>query len=511
MFLDMNPGALCEPLTGRSLDGASILRRCRERLDHFRAIGMRNSDRVFIHFGNDIEFFVDLIAIWQLGGCVVPIDPRMTAFEVETLARAARPRCSLWHELPPQDISDALTSLGVAIVSTDDAASIDMQPMSPPSTGHGLVLDQEALILFTSGTTGSPKGVVHTHRSLRARWMSLRQSLGTAAFERTLCLLPTHFGHGLICNCLYPWLSGRDLFILPPFKPEIIVKLGEIIDRHAITFMSSVPTVWRLASKTSAPPQAASLRRVFCGSAPLTESLWQTIRKWTGAQQVFNAYGITETASWLAGTSVSDVAPEDGLIGEAWGGVIRVLNCGDTEAFDAGAAVCKSGEPGHVWVNTPALMQGYLENPELTRRVVTQGWFVTGDIGLVDDRGLLYLRGREREEINKGGMKVYPGDVDAVIERFESTLDVCTFAFDDALLGENIGVAVVLSSQDDETLRDLYQWTHRFLAQHQMPVRWYRVDEIPRTSRGKVNRAEVARQCSGLAALDRRLFSGAGR
>jgi acyl-CoA synthetase (AMP-forming)/AMP-acid ligase II len=127
--------------------------------------------------------------------------------------------------------------------------------------------------------------------------------------------------------------------------------------------------------------------------------------------------------------------------------------------------------------------------------VVVDGWFSTGDIGVVDERGNLFLRGREREEINKAGMKVYPGDVDAVVERFPRTLDVCTFAYADPLLGEDVGVAVVLPGATDESLLALHAWASEHLAAHQLPRRWYLVDEIPRTSRGKVNRANVAAHC----------------
>jgi acyl-CoA synthetase (AMP-forming)/AMP-acid ligase II len=138
----------------------------------------------------------------------------------------------------------------------------------------------------------------------------------------------------------------------------------------------------------------------------------------------------------------------------------------------------------------------------LTREVVRDGWFVTGDIGLIDDRGLLYLRGREREEINRGGLKVYPGDVDAVLEVCDGVLDVCTFGYEDPIHGESVGVAVVLGSRDDETLRASYRWVTQRLAKHQIPSRWYVLSDIPRTSRGKVNRATVAARCSGVPAVD---------
>src|SRR5262249_13172611 len=239
-----------------------------------------------------------------------------------------------------------------------------------------------------------------------------------------------------------------------------------------ISFMSSVPTVWRLATKTSKPPKNGSLQRVFCGSAPLSGELWRSAQAWTGTRSVINAYGITATGSWLAGPPVPFERPEAGLIGRAWGGTVRVLGSRDARVSPLWLGDCPIGESGHVWVHTPALMKGYLDRDDLTAAVVADGWFATGDIGMIDDRGYLYLRGREREEINKGGTKIYPGDVDAVIERFPHTLDVCTFALEDPLLGEDVGVAVVLDRRDDEVLRTLHAWTSEHLATHQLPKSW---------------------------------------
>jgi acyl-CoA synthetase (AMP-forming)/AMP-acid ligase II len=502
MFVDLALGPLSEPLTGRHWDRAAVLERYRRRLAFYARRGVARGDRVFLHYGNTPEFFVDLLAIWSLGGCAVPIDARLTPFEIETLAGAAKPRFSMWSGPPEAEVAQKLSALGAEIVDASEADAESGEDAR--AAGQLVALDHDALILFTSGTTGQPKGVVHTHRSLRARWMSLRQSLGLAAYRRTLCLLPTHFGHGLICNCLFPWLSGQHLFIVPPFKPDLILQLGALLDEHEITFMSSVPTVWRLALKTAKPPRASHLERVFCGSAPLSGHLWSEIRKWTNARDVWNAYGITETGSWLAGTSVGDFTPEDGLVGEAWGGVIKITRTADAALQLDAAQECAPGESGQVWVNTPALMRGYLGRDDLTADVVSAGWFRTGDIGLLDERGWLYLRGREREEINKGGMKVHPADIDAVVERFDLTVDACTFAVEDALLGEDVGLAVVLRSTDAATLQRLYDWMAQHLARHQMPRRLYVVDEIPRTSRGKINRSEVAVRCAGLQAVDLR-------
>jgi acyl-CoA synthetase (AMP-forming)/AMP-acid ligase II len=169
---------------------------------------------------------------------------------------------------------------------------------------------------------------------------------------------------------------------------------------------------------------------------------------------------------------------------------------------------CAPGESGFVWLNTPGLMRGYLDRDDLTNLVISQGWFMTGDIGSLDERGYLYLRGREREEINKGGTKIYPGDIDAVVERFEGTVDVCTFAFEDPLYGQNVGLAVVLRDARDENVRALYDWLAHHIAKHQMPARWYLMDEMPRSSRGKVNRTQVAQKCAGLQAVELRRIVG---
>jgi acyl-CoA synthetase (AMP-forming)/AMP-acid ligase II len=507
MFLNLRVGNLIEPLTGRTWDRQSILRGYHRRIAFYQHHGMSSQDIVFLHYGNTMEFFVDVLAIWSLGGCVVPIDPRLTDYEVKTLASAAKPRFSLWLGDPEESKASLFSDLGVDILDTSEESVDRFSNGTTPVSAGLLTLDQDALILFTSGTTGSPKGVVHTHRSLRARWLSLQYSLGLDKFRRTLCLLPTHFGHGLICNCLFPWLSGQDLFVLPPFRPDVVVQLGTLLDENRITFMSSVPSIWRLALKTAKPPRSNILQRVFCGSAPLSAFLWKDIQEWTGTKEVLNSYGITETGSWVAGTTVSDFVPEDGLIGVPWGAVLRILKTSQTDHPPGLAQECETGESGYVWINTPALMKGYLCRDDLTNQVVSQGWFFTGDIGAVDDRGWLYLRGREREEINKGGMKVYPGDIDSVAERFEETVDVCTFGYEEPLHGENVGIAVVMKTAGDENIASLYHWLKGHLATHQMPQRWYLMNEIPRTSRGKVNRTEIAKRCASLKPVDiRRIF-----
>lgn len=487
------PGKLTETGSGRSWSSGELHQQTMMRLQALIADGIQPGDRVLIHFGNRLEFFAELLAIWQSGACAIPVDARLTPFEVQKLATAAKAKFNVVDD----NTSDATLEIisGSSVRHTQDLEKEGTVGQAPAVSVVFPRLDDDALILFTSGSTGQPKGVVHTHRSLLARWTTLEQSLGLDRYQRSLCLLPTHFGHGLICNCLFPWLSGCDLFIAPPFKAELIMHLGEIIDEHEITFMSSVPSVWNLALKTASPPARGSLQRVHVGSAPLSENTWLQVQQWTGTNEVFNAYGITETGSWVAGTTGGKVVPESGLIGEAWGASIRVLD---------GERPCEPGEAGMVWLHTPALMKGYFQRQDLTDAAVQGGWFMTGDIGFFDDRGRLFLKGRERDEINKGGMKVFPADIDEVVEQYPQTVDVCTFGFEDDFYGENVGLAVVLKDTGDETATGLHHWLGEHLAQHKHPARWYFLDEIPRTSRGKINRESVRRACMDKKPVDLR-------
>jgi acyl-CoA synthetase (AMP-forming)/AMP-acid ligase II len=494
------PGELSEPLSGRTWDRAAVEHQRRARATVYASAGVARGDLVFLHHGNSLEFFGDLLALWALGAVAAPVDPRLTAFEIETVARAIRPRAALWPSSPASGVAATLDGLGATVLTSPGGDELTGAAESGRRSLEPLRPEDDALVLLTSGTTGSPKAVVHTHGSLGARWAALRTHVDLDDLRRTLCLLPTHFGHGLICNALYPWLSGQSLAVLPPFRSDVVLQLGALVDEHEITFLSSVPALWRLALRATRAPRAGTLRRVFCGSAPLSAAMWRDIGEWTGTAAVSNVYGLTETASWLAG-SAPGTAPEEGLIGHPWDAAIRV---GASPAEPAADAVPRPGPMGLVWVRTPALMRGYLGRDDLTADAVRDGWLRTGDIGFLDTAGRLHLRGRERDEINRGGLKVYPGDVEAVIQQFDRVLDSCAFSYDTGSGEEEVALAVVLSATDPATLSRLHAWVRERLAAYQLPRRWFLVDEIPQTANGKVNRPLVAARCAALRPVDLR-------
>lgn len=489
-------GAITEPFTGRRWDSGQIRDAIAVRVRSYAAQGVSPGDRVLLLYGNRIELFADILALWQLGCCAIPVDPGLTPFEIGKVAESARTRLCIVPEGGRAGDPSAIAGAVVLRLQPEDACE--------PAVAIAVAFprpDDDALIIFTSGSTGRPKGVVHTHRSLEARFNALRQLHGTDDFARTLCIMPTH-AIPLVSNFLFPWLSGCDIFVTPPYDAMVLMKLGELVDRHGITFFVSVPPMWSLVLKAAAPPKGGTLRRIHSVSASLPKDTWEAIQRWSGTPRVVTAYGMTESASWAVGLLERDVVPEEGLIGVGWGYEIRITRMRGDEDASVSDEPCSPGETGMVWLQGPGLMRGFLDRPDLTDAVMRDGWYMTGDLGYLDDRGRLFVHGRARDEINRGGVKVFPADIDHVAAQFPGTVDACTFRVPDPLYGETVGIAVVLKDRSAGTLAGLHRWLEQRLARHKMPARWYRVDSLPRAHRGKINRDDVLRQCETLSPVD---------
>lgn len=432
--------------------------------------GVVPGDKILISHGGSGSFFADLFATWMTGACACVLSPALTLSEITTIGRFVKSKMRL------VDVASGGSSDTCALAALENSA-----PAREPAVVGSL--DDDALILFTSGTTGVPKGVVHSFRSLLSRIALNQTTIGVETLAASLCPLPTHFGHGLIGNCLTPLMGGGALTIVSAGDVRTITRLGEIIDLHRTRFMSSVPALWRVATKTAQPPVKGSLRRVHIGSSGLPSNLWRAVVEWAGTPNVVNVYGITETANWIGGASAAEFEPQDGLVGRVWGGSAAVQK--------EDGSLASEGE-GEILVQTPSLMSRYLSLREESKRVLEGGWFRTGDIGRIE-KGLLRLSGRKKFEINRAGLKIHPEDIDILLERHPGVVEACAFALPDAVAGEIVGVAVALAG--GVTVSDLRSWCAKHLTKEKLPDKWFVVERVPKNDRGKVNREFVARNC----------------
>ena len=477
IFLNLKSGGITDLVSGVHWTHADLQSQTTRRMSFLKESNFQKGDLFLIAHGGTPGFFADLFAVWGLGGIAACLNPKLTLNEIETVSAFTKPKAIL---LGPgqgrKEISFSCPQFDL------DRQAIEERGVAVTKVSPG----DPALILFTSGTTGDPKGVVHTFGSLMARLKENWRHLPNNVLARTLCVLPTHFGHGLIGNCLTPLLADQNLYLFQDQGVKGAAQTGHILDNNRITFLSSVPSFWKVATKASPPPEEGSLRQLSVGSAPLSSDQWQTILNWAGIKNVVNMYGITETANWAAGASAADHQIETGLVGKMWGGQAAVMTADDGR---------QTTGKGELLLKPPSLMKGYYKRDDLTEQAVIDGWYHTGDIGSIDDNGVIRLLGRSKTEINRAGMKVLPEEIDVLLEGHEDVLEACAFGVPDAISGEAVAAAYTLKEGSKITPADLRVWCGERIRVDCIPERWYPVFEIPKTDRGKVNRQVVRDYC----------------
>ena len=460
-----------------------------------RHAGLGPGDRVLIAFNNTPHFFIAFFGTLAAGGVAVPVDSKLSLRELTAVVQNARPFCVLVdgeeHE-EERDEADrtrlraAFAGLPLLAVRAFGAApgwpvAEDATDEPPAEPDPGAL----ALILYTSGTTGTPKGVMHSHATILARLELIRSWYRLEPDTRALCLLPTHFGHGLICNCLAHMHAGGAVVLCHPFDIDLVRRLWKVVAVCGATTFSSVPAVVRLlllADRRRSGARPSSLRFVTCASAPLRPEEVELFTERFGVE-LLNCYGITETASWTA-FSPREAGRDSASVGIAYGCDIRAFN-------DAGQELA-TGEPGELCVRGPAVMLGYHGDPKLTGEVLADGWFRTGDMGRVDQDGRVYLMARLREVINRAGMKIYPAPIDAALMEHPAVAEAYACAVEDAILGETVGACVVIRPEAQVSEAELIAHCRERLTAQHCPDRIRLMDAIPKTSRGKVNRANLA-------------------
>ncbi|MGN6489213.1 MAG: class I adenylate-forming enzyme family protein [Devosia sp.] len=441
--------------SGEELDAAAIAAAVAERAGALASAGIGHGDRVVVGHADPIRYVIDLLACWQAGAIAVAVNPQLGSDE--------------------RGIVKSATGAAVWLDAAAELPSLSGPPAQP------LGLDEPALVLMTSGTTGQPKGIAHSIRSLLTRANLNIAAIGTDTLRESLCVLPVFFGHGLIGNVLTPLLAGGRVHLWQGPDMKALNRLAETLDQRAISFMSSVPSFWKIALRVSPRPRHM-LDRIHVGSAPLSIEQWRAIAEWAGTDAVFNMLGMTETANWIGGGSLAEAAGRDGYVGSPWGGALAVL--------DEAGKIARSGR-GEVLVRSPSMMLGYWNRPDLDEAAFVDGWLRTGDIGELAAGEQLTLVGRLKSEINRGGIKVQAEEIDMLLERHPDIIEACAFGIPDPVAGELVAAAVVLrngAAFDEEGIKS---WCRDRVRAEAVPSRLWRVDAIPRNDRGKVVRTTV--------------------
>jgi oxalate---CoA ligase len=413
-------------------------------------LGLTRGDTIALVADNCVEFVVGLLAVVSSGARVAPLNPALTSSELsrrlaELSAHAVLAPKHLASKLESTDaIAGSAARWIMSIESSGGAYEVRIADRGGPSPVSGVAAetiasidgDDVALLMFTAGTTSAPKVVPLTHRNLVASVHGISCGYDLSPQDATLIVMPLFHGHGLVAGLLATLASGGSAYLPSTggfsahlFWPDVV--------RLRVTWYTAVPTIHRIlvnrASKEYPSSTPVRLRFIRSCSAPLDEELAAAISA-TFRVPVISAYGMTEASHQVS----SNPLPVNGSIktssvGLPTGVEIRIVAEDGKDTAPGGI--------GEIWVRGATVTAGYLNNPHANSASFVDGWFRSGDLGSVDADGYLYVRGRLKEIINRGGEKISPGDIDAVLLSNPKVLEAASFGGSDAIYGETVQAA----------------------------------------------------------------------
>ena len=433
----------------------------------FSAFGLRTGDRVLMSCQPSVDLVIAHIAALRLGLVVVPAN---TAFASEELANVIEESGSRLAVLDDPTRQDRIPSVGPAVDLADGIA--------PALDQAGA--DDPAMLVFTSGTTGRPKGALLSHGNLLASAEALVRAWDWTPRDRLILSLPLFHMHGLGVGVHGTLLAGASAVIVAKFSPDAIL---DAIAEHDATMFFGVPTMYVRLLESDRVCELGSLRLCVSGSAPLAAAVWERLETLSG-QRVVERYGMSETVM-LVSNPVAGVR-RPGSVGLALPGVeLRLATAGDGDGVIDGA--------GEIEVAGPNVFAGYWGRPEANAEAFTpDGWFRTGDLGQFDPVGYLRIVGRSKDLIITGGFNVYPRDIEDVMRAHPSVIDVAVVGEPSAEWGETVTACLV--AVDGADVDDLFALAATHLAGYQRPRRIVFVDELPRNALGKVVKTKLVEQ-----------------
>src|ERR1051326_5285934 len=361
----------------------------------------------------------------------------------------------------------------------------DHAPGPIPVSSRAATADDTALVLHTSGTTSRPKIVPLAHANLRASAANVRNALALSASDLGLVIMPLFHIHGLVAALLAPLSAGGQVCCSPGFNA---LKFFSWFAAVRPTWYTGVPTMHQAillrAAKNAGALDGHRLRFIRSSSSALPPTVIAELERVFGVP-VIEAYGMTEAAHQMASNPMQGPR-KPGTVGPPAGPEIRVV--------DTTGQTVPSGSPGEIVIRGPNVMREYENNPKANADAFYDGWFRTGDQGVMDDEGYVSITGRLKEIINRGGEKISPREVDEIIMEHPAVHQCVTFAMPHDMLGEDVAAAIVLRQGAQASDRELREFAATRLAAFKVPRKILILNEIPVGATGKLQRIGLAQK-----------------
>ena len=436
--------------------------------------GVARGQVVGIAMRDGIDYVVAMLAIIRAGAILLPMDPRWTSTEKENVARAFSAAFVV------TDAPETGQITATHVLTFDPAAMTAAHPFTPPANFSA---DEPLLMSLSSGTTGMPKGPRITHRQMMLRHYSEWVSLGFHQDDVNLCATPLYFGGGRGFTLSYLMGGATVVFCPPPYRPEMV---AELIRTQGVTSSFLVPTLLRRIREAPEEIREAvqSLRLLICsGSALHPDERADLLENVNGT--IVNFYASTE------GGGVSILYP--GELGEVARSVGRPILGSELSITDNDGQPLGAGEIGHIRQRAPWHPDGFYRNPEETARYFQDGWYLPGDLGYLDEQGYLFITGRSKDMIIRGGVNIYPNEIEATLIAHPHVSDAAVVGVPSAHFGEEVA-AFVVPAVTGLDLAALADHCRAGLAAYKVPTRFEVLDELPRNSGGKVIKPDLVRR-----------------
>lgn len=452
--------------------------------------GIGRGDRVAVMLSNSADAVRSVLAILQLGAVLVAIGTRSRGAELVYICSDCTPKAIIYAAEFADVVGSAPSAPGMQWdVGGDDWQAAISHPVPPPALQRQ---DEEGLfaILYTSGTTGKPKGAMLTHLGVIHSCLHWRDAFALSDTEKTLVCVPWAHVSGL-CGVVMPFLYlGGTLVMVGEFKRRVALELAE---QERITHALMVPAMYNLCllEPDLASFNLQSWRIAAYGGAPMPEPTIARFAAAFPALAMCNAYGATETTSPATIMPPGEGTAHPDSIG-------RVVKCGDIRVMDDTGCEVPAGTDGELWIAGPMVVPGYWRNAEATAASFVGGYWKSGDIGSIDAQGYVRIADRKKDMIIRGGFKVYPAEVESVLAGLDGVIEAAVVGRNDPMLGEAV-VAFVTADSSGLCPENVATWCAERLSDYKVPsVIVIEAAALPRNANGKIQKAQLRDRAAAL-------------
>lgn len=439
--------------------------------------GIQEKDKVGLMLGNGIDFIVDFFAVLHIGAIVIPVNPAFKDRELDYILSDANIRFLIVERRSGRSAGIAGKKASVPI--NPQTELIELSDRCIEDKRQDNLIEDTALILYTSGSTGNAKGVMLTHKNLLKEMSNIKDAHELTSSDRVLCILPWFHINGLVITMLTPLLVGHKIVIAEKFSSS---RFWQWVDEYGITWFSGVPTVYTYLLEGKSNPDKNTLRFARSASSSLSTHVLDEFEKRFHVM-IIESYGMTEGGSQLTSNPMPPKARKKGSVGLPYGLEVRIVN-------DDGKC-CEPFESGEVQFRGESITGGYYKKEKETLECFEGDWLKTGDIGYLDKDKYLFLNGRKKELINRSGEKFSPREIEEVLYQYPGIKLAAVVGVPDKTHGEAAAAFCVENEGMTISKDKLLAFCERNLVKYKIPKEIFFVDKLPLSANGKVQRLKL--------------------